>query len=348
VHAPDLTAFGGFWRIGLILLVVAGLAWSCVSRWRRRDGRALAPLALVLPVAVGWAWLAWQSRVRPTASYDAYKLISVFLPGLLAGVGAAFAPAGTSRLVRGLFRAAMLVVIGWNVFTAAGFGRVMAMPPLRLNREIVVLGELERDARVRSVNMLVEDFWSRLWANALLLRLPQHFATHSYEGRLDGPLSGEWDLSDSLVRSVPLQAEDAITVNPRFHLVRVGAPGAVRSRFHEGWYGEERVGDWRWRWMGRTASLQLHNATGRAILARVTLRGYAIAPRELELKVNGALLMRVPLGTKGAAFNCGVVRLPPGESILQLQTSEPAVVPGGGDQRALSVAVEAIELVALP
>src|SRR6187551_3030710 len=59
VRAPDLGAFGGFWRIGLSLLVIVGLAWSCVSRWRRRDSLALVPLALVLPVAIGWAWLAW-------------------------------------------------------------------------------------------------------------------------------------------------------------------------------------------------------------------------------------------------------------------------------------------------
>ena len=348
VSAPYLAAFVAPVRIALCLLVVAGLIWSCAARWRRQDGRALAPLALVLPVAVGWAWLAWQAQVRPTASYDAYKLISVFLPGLLAGVGAAFVPVGPGRLGRALLRGALLVVLGWNIYTVAGFGRIMAQPPRRLNREIVVLGDLERDARVHSVNVLVEDFWSRLWANALLLRLPQHFATHSYEGRLDGPLSGEWDLSDSLVRSVPLRAEDAISVNGRFHLERVGAPGVVRARFREGWFEEERVGDWRWRWMGRTASLHLRNDSGQAIRARVTLRGYAIAPRELTLTANGALLMRVPLGSKGVTFNCGVVRLPPGDTLLQLETAEPAVAPGGGDQRELSAAIEGIELTALP
>jgi hypothetical protein len=346
VTAPYLAAFAMPVRIGLIVLVVAGVAWSCVSRWRRRASRALVPLALVLPVAVGWAWLAWQSRERPTASYDAYKIISVFLPGLLAGVGAAFVPATSSRVARGWLRGALLAVLAWNIYTVAGFNRIMAQPPRRLNREIVMLGELERHPRVHSVNLLVEDFWARLWGNALLLRLPQHFATHSYEGRLDGPLQGEWDLSDSLVRSVPLRAEDAITVNSRFHLERVGAPGMVRPRFREGWYDEERVGDWRWRWMERTGNIHLFNPSGQAFRVRVTVRAYAIAPRELTLSVNGALLMRVSVGNKSATFNCGTVLLPPGDTMLQLATIESAAVPGGGDQRELSVAVESIELVA--
>lgn len=348
VRAPDLAALGAFWRIALGLLIAAGLIWRSASRWQRRDRLALAPLALVLPVAAGWAWLAWQSRERPTASYDAYKLVSVFLPGLMAGLGAAFLPASGGRLVRGLVRVAMVGIIGWSVFTAAGFGRAMAMPPLRLNREIVALGELERDARVRSINLLVDDFWARLWANALLLRVPQHFETHSYEGRRDGPLSGEWDLSDSLVRSVPLQPEDAIVVNARFHLERVGAPGVVRGRFREGWFEEERAGDWRWRWMGRTARLELQNASDRPIRARMTLRGYAIAPRELQLTANGVRLARIPLEIRTGTFDCGVLTLPPGNTILELQTPKPAIVGGPGDSRALSVAVEAIELVALP
>jgi hypothetical protein len=246
-----------------------------------------------------------------------------------------------------VLRGALLVVLAGNVYTVAGFNRIMAQPPRRLNREIVALGELERHPRVHSVNLLVEDFWARLWANALLLRLPQYFATHSYEGRLDGPLRGEWDLSDSLVRSVPLHAEDAITVNPRFHLERVGAPGAVRAHFRTGWFDEERVGDWRWRWMGRTGNIHLLNPSGQTCRVRVALRAYAIAPRELTISVNGALLMRVPVGTKSATFNCGTVLLPPGDSMLQLETREPAVVPGGGDQRELSVAVESIELVAM-
>ena len=117
---------------------------------------------------------------------------------------------------------------------------------------------------------------------------------------------------------------------------------------HQSRGGEERAGDSRWRWMGRAASLQLQNASARAIRARVTLRGYAIAPRELQLATNGTIVARLLLGTKAAAFDCGVLTLPPGETILELQTSEPAVVGGPGDTRELSVAVESIELVALP
>jgi hypothetical protein len=302
----------------------------------------------VLPVALGWSWLAWQSQDRPTASYDAYKLISVFLPGLLAGLGAALVPAGRSSLGRGLVRAAMVAVVSWSVFTAVGFGRAMAMPPLRLNREIIALGTLERDARVRSINLLVDDFWARLWANALLLRVPQHFATHSYEGRLDGPLSGEWDLSDSLVRSVPLRPEDAIVVNARFHLERAGAAGVIRGRFREGWFEEERAGDWRWRWMGRTGTVQLQNSSGQTIRAKLAVRAYAIAPRELEVTTNDALVARLPLGTRTATFDCGVLILPPGDTMLQLRTPEPAITAGEGDARALSVALESLELAALP
>ncbi len=65
-----------------------------------------------------------------------------------------------------------------------------------------------------------------------------------------------------------LRAEDAIVVNPRFHLERVGARRGGARSFREGWF--ESAGDWRWRWMGRTGNVK-SALQGQAFRARVTV-----------------------------------------------------------------------------
>src|SRR5260370_4885521 len=110
--------------------------------------------------------------------------------------------------VEGAARVVLTIILATNVLLAREFRRQMAAPPLRVDRSLVELGRLEQDDRITSLNMVVEDYWSRLWANAFLLRKAQYFAIHTYEGRLNTALRGEWNLSDSVLHLAPLRAED--------------------------------------------------------------------------------------------------------------------------------------------
>src|SRR5690606_18707080 len=76
----------GVRAIPLVFVVVAWIAGAFLL-WRRgRFENAAAAIAVVAPVAIGWAMLALESRHRDNASYDAYKILSVFLPVLLPGM----------------------------------------------------------------------------------------------------------------------------------------------------------------------------------------------------------------------------------------------------------------------
>jgi hypothetical protein len=329
------------WPVALrVLLSAAALAlWGYGLRalWRTRRGQALAALALVLPVIAGWAMLARSAQMRPNASYDAYKLLAVFYPGLLAGLCCWLV-----AVPRGVRGAALLLVLAANLSLAVDFRRQMAAPPLRVDRSLAELGRLESDARIGSLNMVVDDYWSRLWANAFLLRKAQYFAIHTYEGRLNTALKGEWDLSDSLLRLPPLLAEDFLPVNERFHLVRAAAPGRLRANFAEGWQAEEHAGALHWRWSDGAGRILVTNPADHPVEAELRLRGRGIA--------TGRLVVRLEQHQAGSAWLDGTLQdlhfesllLQPGRTVLTIES--PAAPAGAGDARTLAFALHGFEL----
>lgn len=344
------TALHGFGRpaeIAASAVVILAAAVGAIALARRQPLRALAAAAFVLPVVAGWAILLWESRVRANASYDAFKIVSVFYPGLLAGLCVwAATPAGRGRVARSAVALGLVLVAATTLWSAARFVPVMATPPLRLDRSHIELGRIETMARVTSLNMRVEKFWARLWANYFLLRKPQYFATHTYEGRLNTELKGEWDLSDSLLRALPPRAADAIELNARFHLVRVGAPGRIHLAFADGWHPLEGQGARRWRWSSGPAAIAIEHDSDAP--ATVTLR----------MKVRGrpadaveATLAGVPLGTRPLArgeveVEWRGVRVPPGRSALEFRTARPPTRPAGNDARELGFALFGLTIVA--
>jgi len=340
------------WTPGLrtVLLTAIAAAWlaGVAVAWRRRRRTALAALALVVPVGAGWLILARESRVRANASYDAYKLVAVFQPVLVAGLAggiAMLASGGRARRIAGGVAAAGLLAAEASAF--ADLRHAASRAPLRVDRPLLALGQFEADPRVGSVNIRIDEFWSRLWANALLLRKPQYFPTHSYEGRRDTPLRGEWDLTDSPVRVLPAAAGDFIEVNDRFCLVRADTPGRVRCDFGAGWHGTEISATGRWRWTAGDAELHLVNPGPAALRLRLTLRARAITPRNLVLRVNGADLATRPLRAESGVADFGEMLLPPGPTVLGLHPTRPAERPAG-DERMLSVALEELVLRPMP
>jgi hypothetical protein len=321
------------WAAGLMALV------------RRHATAAVAAAAFVLPVAVGWALLMWESRTRANASYDAFKILSVFLPGLLAGLCAwlAWARGAAAKWII----VACLAVLAGNIAVGVAFARTMARPPLRVERTLTDLRRIERMDRVNSINMRIDDFWGRLWANYFLLRKPQYFATHTYEGRLNTALKGEWDLSDNMLHSIPRRPADYIAVNEQFHLERVGAAGRVRLEFGQGWHPTEIAGTNRWRWSAAEARIRVTNPESRPL--RVTLRLNARSTGENVLRVYfGAVeLARGPLTVSFRNLDLADISLPPGASELVFAVERPArsVV---GDTRELGMALTQLTVVSSP
>jgi hypothetical protein len=302
----------------------------------------------VLPVAAGWGILAWESQTRANASYDAFKIISVFYPGLLASlIGSLPIFLGSRRSV-GLAGLITGVVLFVNLMLAAQFRFEMMNPPLRVDRTLIELGRLEKESRVASLNMRVEDFWARLWANYFLLRKAQYFTVHTYEGRLNTPLRGQWDLSDSLLKSVPADPADFLAINPHFHVERVGAAGRVTLNYGDGWHEIEGEGNNRWRWTSGDARVEIVPAGEAPVRTRLTAQVRAVTPRLLVLSLDRKEIGRWSLDGTIQTIVIDAVEFPAGKSVLSLTTDQPAKNPGGGDARNLSVALYELKIEALP
>jgi hypothetical protein len=335
----------------LSALVLAGWSAGIVLLWRRHRAAALTALALVLPVLGGWGLLVWESRVRVNASYDAFKLFSVFYPGLLAGLAGTMTATWQARQtwLRWTGAAVLALVLVSSLRTTVLFARQMAVPPLRVDRSILDLRRLEAMPRVTSLNLHIDNFWARLWANALLLRKPQYFPSHTYEGRLNTALRGEWDLSDSLLRSVPKREPDFVGLNPKYHAVRVQAPGRVDLAFGRDWHDLETLGHNRWRWSGGTASITVFNPAPQPLPVSLQLHVRALQRCHLQLELGDVRLgtSRVLNGNVQRLDYSGIM-LPPGTSTLILQTDLPPGRADSGDPRPLGLALYELTVQAVP
>lgn len=337
--------------VRLLLSAVVMGAWlaGVIGLWRRgQRGSALAVLALTLPVLAGWGLLVWEAQTRANASYDAFKLLSVFYPGLLVGLTCWLA-APVRPVAKRAGLALAVLVLAANGWSAWQFAHQMAEPPLRVDRWLLEVRRLERMPRVASLNLRIEDFWSRLWANALLLRKPQYFITHSYEGRLNTALQGEWDLSDSLLRSWPARESDYVEINQQFHAARTAAPGRVALAFGSGWHAMEGSGINRWRWSAGPATITVVNPAARPVAVNLTLRVRALQRSRLQLELGDARIgaMRQLNGTIQRLEYRGLM-LPPGSFTFILRTDEPAGRAPGDDSRALAVALYELTVQAEP
>jgi hypothetical protein len=325
---------------GVIGLWLAGL----IALWRRQKAQALAAVSLVLPVIFGWCLLAWEARVRTNASYDAYKLLAVFYPGLLAGLCCWVVPA--SHAQRGIKWAAgglLGLLIFANGLVALDFHREMSNPPLRVNHHLAKLNQLEQEPRVASLNILVEDYWSRLWANAFLLRKPQYFQTHTYEGRLNTALKGEWNLSDSALHVIPMNPEDRIVLNAHFQAERVAAPGFLAASFGEGWYAEERGFNRHWHWSSGQGRILLTNPAQVPVRAELYLQVRGAASGQLQVRQEQQIVATCQLDGTYQDITVQDLLLPPGRTVLNL-VSAPSASGSETDPRRLAAALYEFEL----
>ncbi len=342
VAAPDFTPMDPVWRVALVLLLGGLLLATFVHRAGRRW--FASAFAMTIPVLVGYAYLlARGAWLGTNASYDAYKLFSVFYPGVLAvsvvwmhGLSGGW----RSRLVAG---AMAVVVLAGNVASVRTFSQRIADAPLAVDPELADLQRIESLPEVDSINLRLPDMWSRLWANAFLLRRAQYFETHTYEGRRNTELKGHWDLvcGESLlqVRRVRPDAGTA-RLSPPYQLRRVGEVAEWTVEWGRGWYGLEHTpeeGGWRWAEPGAVLVVgAARDERPRTLEVQLTAR--SVVPRELQLRQEGRILASVQLGAKRERVTFGPMTLPAGRVELRLDSPTPAVS-FGEDPRALLVCV---------
>jgi hypothetical protein len=349
VAETGLAAFPGWPRIVLAACVTIALIAALVRGLKWAPRRVYTALSLTLPVLIGYGYLTLRgARLGTNASYDAYKLFSVFYPGLLAGLCYWL----TLVQCRGrVFRTlGWVLVVGIAAFTlrsAYRFAHQMETPPLIVNRELVQVGRVETMPEVSSINVRMPDMWSRLWANAFMLRKPQYFRTHTYEGRKNTELRGEWDLNGGLVQ-VNLPSGGSRRINQQFSLEHTRSPFFMRARIgsDDGWYDLERQprAVQRWRWTSATARIKLENPQSHPLHLNCRfLNVHALVERDMQVWVGGKLIRTARID-RDMPIRVTDIVLPPGDTVLEIRTPTPLTAPGGGDMRPLGFRIFGVEL----
>lgn len=328
----------GGWLLSAGLL--AAMIWPLLRRFGWRTREAWTAAGLVGPAVIGYVILTVKGTVPGShASYDAYKLLACFQPALLAGL------LGWWRWLRG-WPAVWLpvVIVGAVAASGAPLRTRAAQRPLEVDANLAALRQVEAMPEVKSVNILCGTMWSRLWANAFLLRKEQYFAEPTYEGRRPTRLAGEWSLVDSILRVEPASGQDLRVINREFALLRTGVAHPVRADFAANWHEPEKSRAGRWRWAAGAGEIVLRNsaATAQRMSLRFTARG--LRPGPLRVTLNGVVVGEGILDTREREIGPFELAVPPGDSRLVLEPEAPAVSPGAHDNRRLSVALYALSL----
>lgn len=342
----DLSPWPWAARAALLLvwlaLVVAALAVAGARRRWIWCSLLLAPLT-------GYAYLQWRGAVLGTnASYDAYKLLAVFFPGILAASVAWLAWPVPRRSRRWIAVATVVLLLaqGSSVFQEL---RALQTAPLRVSFELRDVRRAEAMADVDGINLLIPDMWSRLWANALLLRKPQYFLTDTYEARWHTPLRGRWNLEAGRIAVVPPDGARR-PLSGRYVLLDTRAPAYLAVTLGEGWQDEEAAGDPRrpgvdrWQWAGQRATIRVENPGRGPVRVVPTLDGRALGERNVTITVEGGPeVSAVRLDGERRRTLFPALTVPPGGSTLVLRSIEPAGR-AGSDPRPLAVCVYQLEL----
>ncbi len=349
VSGPELEPWRFFGVRWLLAAAVIGLlGWATMRAVRGRRQKAWAAIAVTVPVLAGYAFLQWRgAHFGTNASYDAFKVFTVFYPVMLPAFCWWITLRWSRRLTEwiGVMGVTCFVFLGNAVGTGMIFWRMCAAP-LIVDGELRQLRKIEAMDDVESVNILPTDMWSRLWANEFLLKKPQYFSTDTYEGRWHTELKGEWDLESGLVSVKPAGAARR-QLTSRFALVNTTAPDFIRAKLVDGWNGEEadaKTGA-RWSWTKGDATVRIDNPHAWPVYVTCTLDGWSLGARDL-------ILSPADLAWTGQLRNLGAQRVkttfpeiivPPGGATLTLRSVQPWMKASPGDSRSLGVCVFGLE-----
>ena len=346
VGPRPLAEFTGFWSGFLSAVTLALVVASLLITAARRSRQAWLMTAFLVPVLGGYGYLEWRGiRLGNNASYDAFKLFSVFFPVLLVALchWLTWLQRRSSAL-RGLAIAMILLVTVLNLRAGYRMAERVENTQLIVDRDLLALRSVEGLDQVHSLNMLLPDFWARLWANSLMLRKPQYFPTHTYEGRLNTALKGEWDFNGGMLQ-VRVPGDDCVTLGRRYSLVRTGSPFWLRVSLGDGWYGTEHLRGRQtmlWNWTKGDATLELVNPADHPLKVVLHFMARSLVNRDMQVWVGDTKLRTVQVGTELRPARVPPILIPPGKVTLSLRSSVPAVRAGEHDERLLGFAAYAI------
>lgn len=343
---------GSGWSLalgGVCLLALAAAAWSL-----RRAGRGSAlalPAACALPIFCGYGILLWEesAHVRQNASYDAYKLFTVFYPVLLPSL-CLWLAVGWQRRSPGWLKAGAGVLAAWLLALDVGGGWAYNAA---LRKSMYVVGSglsevaaLEHDPGVTGgINVRLKSVWDALWVNQFLLHQRQYFLSPNYEGRTVTPPYGRWNLEERYIAPDHAHGEfDPLATNEEFTLLDRSGSGFVEINLQSGWYEPERYRGSRWCWGGPAPVVSVVNPHPGALDVGLCVNLRSVGRRETSIFDGQTLVWK---GTsQGLPHESPAVplHLPPGETRLRFESSTPPDRQPG-DNRALTSALYGFRIV---
>ncbi|HTB80492.1 MAG TPA: hypothetical protein VK717_06365 [Opitutaceae bacterium] len=136
---------------------------------------------------------------------------------------------------------------------------------------------------------------------------------------------------------------------PRHEFMVVGAPadGALDIRSGAGWSGPESSTRKIWRWaVGQTATLVLSNAGLQPVEVGVAFDTTSSTPRDLRVSVGDTMIWSGQLDYRLHSVRSRKFSLPPGRTIVTLETSLPPASSGIDDTREFTFMLSSLQLVA--
>jgi hypothetical protein len=325
-------------------LIGAALVWTFVGFGKGRGALLFRAGCLAVPAILGSLYLFFQGMhwgADANRSYNAYKLFCVFYPGILPCLCLWVALAYRRVFERILFWTLLALLVFGVARADQKFLAAMKNPPHLVERELMAVQSIEGISRVESLNMMIPDMWSRLWANALLLKKPQYFATHTYEGRMNTPLRGDWDLNGGVI-DLNLPHGRSMEVNSNYSLAHVTCAYFVRVRLAEGWHDPERLRHPRtinWVWSKGNATIEIFNPHPTPLKASLHFELRSARPRDLSFWFNQQKLSETNLVNEIKRIDIGEITLAPGKNCIELHSKIPAAAPDPNDQRSLGFAL---------
>ncbi|MGH8016766.1 MAG: hypothetical protein ACREIA_00485 [Opitutaceae bacterium] len=340
VTAPHLLpATGGLLLAACVLLLATAGMW--LLRLWRRDPQVLSVLALAAAPLLGYGILLPEAAsTGNNASYDAFKLLGVFLPIVVGALSPwlrapwqspAIARAGVVAL------GAMLVVV--NVVSTRGFASPVRLPPLVVSDALADIQSIEDLAEVDAVNLRLERVWPRLWANAFLLKKTQYFAEPTYEGRRPTPLLAGFDLRNDFFQRIGPKGLRPIWASGSYVLIDRRAGRLLAVAFGDGWYSFERHHGHMWRWGQERSEIRIAPRDGRAVRVAIAFDVRAVRERDLFVEVDGREIWRGNIGSSLSRIELPAFAVAPEGSVLAFGSHSPPGPPAPGDPRSLLVAV---------
>jgi len=351
VQGPSLLGYAFNVRLAVSIILISILFVGLVRQFAITKHYVLLSVGFIFPIVIGYVYLIVRGmQLGTNASYDGYKLFSVFYPVILPAL-VTWIPRRFIRLNLINFASVgiLLLILGANILGARGFFNSARNAPLVVGRDLIGLQNLEKHPEITSVNMRIPDMWSRLWANAFLLKVPQYFLTHTYEARLNTPLKGEWDLYGGIFH-ILLPDKGSVRFNAHYSAVKVSDPYRIGLESAKGWYDIERLSRSTdtWCWASLQSSIVLTNNHTHPLSVRLTIEADSLIDQVIYLSCNGVRVSTFTVTPKRAISKGDEFLLPSGttEIAFVAQKTPPRASPT--DSRELAFRVYDVDIHVLP